>query len=86
MDINQLIKIVKTKITKNIFCDNIKIEDKTYLHKTHPLHQTDKFHLKLIIKSLDLKKIKKIESSRKIYKILDKEMKDYIHSLQILIK
>ena len=45
----------------------------------------DKFHIKLKIKSLYLKEKNKIESSKKIYKILDEELKRYIHSIQILI-
>ena len=44
-----------------------------------------KFHLKLIIKSIELTKISKIQATKKIYSILDKELRDYIHSIQILI-
>ena len=43
------------------------------------------FHLKLTIKSLELKKVNKIKSTKKIYNILDEELKKYIHSIQILI-
>ena len=85
MEINQLILIVKTKIEKNILLENIFTEDKTYLHKKHKGHQDGKFHLKLTIKSKELEKIQKIESTKKIYKILDEELKKYIHSIQILI-
>ena len=85
MDINQLILIVKTKIKEKISLESINIEDKTFLHKSHTSHQIDKFHLKLIIESKELKKISKIESNKKIYKILDYELKKYIHSIQILI-
>ena len=85
MEINQLILIVKTKIEKNILLENIFIEDKTYLHKKHKGHQDGKFHLKLTIKSKELEKIQKIESTKKIYKILDEELKKFIHSIQILI-
>ena len=85
MDINQLIEIVKRKINQNIPCDKIDIEDKTFLHKSHKSHQNNKFHLKLKIKSLHLKEKNKIESSKKIYKILDEELRKYIHSIQILI-
>ena len=84
MDINQLIEIVKRKINQNISCDTVEVEDKTFLHRSHPSHQNGKFHIKLKIKSLYLKEKNKIESSKKIYKILDKELK-YIHSIQILI-
>tara|TARA_Y100000590_G_scaffold455091_1_gene603069 strand:+ start:972 stop:1232 length:261 start_codon:yes stop_codon:yes gene_type:complete len=85
MNINELIKIVKKKIKKNISCDNLDIEDKTYLHKNHKNHQLEKFHIKIKIKSLDLKKLNKIEATKKIYKVLDKELKEFIHSIQILI-
>ncbi len=34
---------------------------------------------------IDKKKLNKIDSNKRIYKILDKELKDHIHSIQILI-
>ena len=85
MNIDELIINVKKKIKKNINIENILIEDKTFLHKNHPGHESDKFHLKITIKSEELKKLNKIESNKKIYKILDEELKNYIHSLQISI-
>ena len=85
MNINNLIAIVKKKITSQITFDNIEIEDKSFLHKNHAGNKEGKFHLKILIKSEELKKLTKIESNKKIYKILDKEMKESIHSLQILI-
>ena len=39
MDINQLIEIVKRKINQNISCDTVEVEDKTFLHRSHPSHQ-----------------------------------------------
>ena len=85
MNINELITNVKKKIKKNINIENILIEDKTFLHKNHLGHESNKFHLKISIESEELKKLNKIESNKKIYKILDKELKNHIHSLQILI-
>ena len=85
MDINKLFLIVERKIKKNILLESIKIEDKTFLHKKHKSHQDGKFHLKLNIKSLELKKMNKIQSTKKIYSILNEELKKYIHSIQILI-
>ena len=85
MNINDLIAIVKNKLKKNINIENIKIEDKSFLHKKHPGHQEGKFHLKISIQSNDLKKLGRIESNKKIYKILDQEIKNNIHSIQILI-
>ena len=86
MNINQLIEIVKNKVTKNIVCDNIEVEDKTFLHKNHKSHDKNKFHIKLIITSDFLKKKNKIQSTKDIYKILEKELEENIHSIQILIK
>ena len=85
MNIDELIINVKKKIKKNINIENILIEDKTFLHKNHPGHESNKYHLKITIKSEELKKLNKIESNKKIYKILDEELRNYIHSLQILI-
>ena len=85
MNINQLIPIVKNKIEKNISLEYINIEDKTFLHKNHKTHQDGKFHLKLSIKSSESEKINKIKLTKKIYSILDEELKKYIHSIQILI-
>mgnify|MGYP005708393743 CR=1 FL=1 len=85
MNIDELITNVKKKIKKNINTENILIEDKTFLHKNHPGHESNKFHLKIIIKSEELNKLNKIESNKKIYKMLEVELKNHIHSLQILI-
>ena len=85
MNINQLIEIVKNKLNKNIVCDKIEVEDKTFLHENHTSHDKNKFHIKLIITSDYLKKKNKIESTKEIYKILEKELKYNIHSIQILI-
>ena len=85
MNINELIAIVKKKIEKNINVEKILVEDKTYLHKNHPGHEINKFHLKITVYSQKLKQMNKIESNKKIYKILDNELKEFIHSIQILI-
>ena len=86
MNINQLIEIVKKKLNKKIACDKIEVQDKTFLHKKHNSHDQNKFHIKIIIISLQLKQIDKIQSSKIIHKILKDELERYIHSIQILIK
>ena len=85
MDINELIAIVKKKLMSQINIESINIEDKSFLHKNHTGNQAGKFHLKIIIKSIELEKLNRIESNKKIYKVLDKELKEFIHSIQILI-
>ena len=85
MDINELISIVKEKLESQIIIQSIKIEDKSFLHKGHKGNDDNKFHLKLTLNSSELSRLSKIDSNRKIYKILEKELDQYIHSLQILI-
>ena len=85
MDINELIAIVKKKLTDQIDIESIKIEDKSFLHKNHTGNQEGRYHLKIIMGSNELKALNRIESNKRVYKILDKEMKEHIHSIQILI-
>ena len=85
MDINELIAIVKKKLQDQIKIESINIEDKSFLHKNHAGNQKGKLHLKINLNSIELKNMNKIDSNKKIYKILDKELKEFIHSIQILI-
>ena len=86
MDINNLIAIVKKKLNEKIVIEKIEVEDKSFLHKNHSGHQEGKFHLKLTIRSNELKKLNRIDRNKKVYKVLNQEMNTFIHSLQILIQ
>jgi len=86
MDINELIANVKKKLKKKIIIEDIKIEDKTFLHKKHLNFQEGKYHLKITLISNELKRLSRIESNKKIYKILSDELNKYIHSIQIIIR
>ena len=85
MEINILIEKVKKKICDKIKCEKIIIEDKTFLHKKHKNFDSKKFHLKIEIHSLELKQKKKLDSNRYIFSIIDKELKESIHSIQLFI-
>ena len=85
MKVNELILLIKKKIQKNLSLEKIRIKDKTYLHIKHSSHELGKFHIELKIESKELSKYNKIKATKKIYKILDEEIKSYIHSIQILI-
>ena len=85
MNINELIAIIKNKLETEIVIQDLKIEDKSFLHKNHKGHQEGKFHLKLIINSNELAKTSKIVSTKRIYNVLDIELKEHIHSIQILL-
>mgnify|MGYP001303420776 FL=1 len=83
MNINQLIEIVEKKILSQDCISKVYIEDKSFLHKNHKSNESGKFHILLSIESNELKKKNKLYSTRFIYNILDDELKNYIHSLQI---
>ena len=83
MIINQLIEIIEKKILSQDCISKVKVEDKSFLHKNHKSNEKGKFHILLIIESTELKQKNKLYSTRFIYKILDEELKNYIHSLQI---
>ena len=83
MKINKLIKIIEKKILSQDCISKVKIEDKSFLHKNHQSNEKDKFHILLLIESAELKEKNKLYSTRFIYKILDNELKNNIHSLQI---
>ena len=86
MNINDLNDTIKKKISKQFMIDEILIEDKTYLHLKHKNFQKNKFHIKIFIKSKELSNMSKINSTKKIYEILKVEIKNYIHSIQIILK
>ena len=85
MEINKLIEIVKKKIKKEIVLQEINVEDKSFLHKKHKNNSPKKFHIKITIISDELKSKKKIDSTKIIYKILENELKNYIHSIQLSV-
>ena len=86
MNINELNDTIKKKISKSIVIEEIFVEDKTYLHLKHKNFEKNKYHLKITIKSKELSAMSKIESTKKIYQILNLELKNYIHSIQITLK
>ena len=85
MDINQLSEIVKKKIFENQSIEEVYLEDKSFLHKNHVGNKEGKFHLKISLKSFELKGMNRLESNKKIYKAISKELKNFIHSIQISI-
>ena len=76
---------IKEKINKEIKPEDLIIIDNSHLHSKHKSFDVDKFHLKIIIKSKDLKKMNKISAHKKIFSILKNEMQNKIHALAIEI-
>ena len=77
---------VKAKINNKLGPEQILLIDNSYLHTKHKSFDSNKFHLKLIIKSEKLKNMEKIDAHKAIFSILKDEMKNKIHALEIEIK
>ena len=84
MNINKLISVINKKLQTDVKFESLIVEDKSFLHRNHKGYQEGKYHLKLTIKSKELAELNKIISTKKIYTILEFELKNYIHSIQIL--
>ena len=78
-------KSIIEKISKEIILQDINVEDKSFLHKDHKNNSPNKFHIKISIISDELKPKKKIDTTKRIYKILENELKNHIHSIQLSI-
>ena len=77
---------IKEKINEKINPENIILVDNSYLHTKHKSFDSNRLHLKLIIKSKKLKSMDKIVAHKEIFAILKNEMKDKIHALEIEIQ
>ena len=77
---------VKAKINNKLGPEQISLIDNSYLHTKHKSFDSNKFHLKLIIKSERLKNMGKIDAHKIIFSILNDEMKNKIHALEIEIR
>ena len=77
---------IKANINKKLNPEHILLIDNSYLHTKHKSFDSNKFHLKLIIKSEKLKNMGKIDAHKAIFSILNDEMKNKIHALEIEIK
>ena len=74
------------KIKDKIDIEKIVVIDNSRKHKTHKFFDKDKYHICLEIHSKYLKKLKRLESQRLIMSILNEELKNKIHALEIKIK
>ena len=77
---------IKAKINKELNPEHIMLVDNSSLHTKHKSFDSEKYHLKLIIKSKKLLNMNKIDAHKEVFSILKEEMKNKIHALEIEIK
>jgi BolA protein len=76
---------IKEKVSRKINPENIILIDNSHLHTKHKSFDSNKLHLKIIIKSEKLKNMNKVMAHKEIYSILKDEMSNKIHALEIEI-
>ena len=76
---------IKEKINKKINPENIILIDSSSFHTKHKSFDPNKLHIKIIIESKKLKKMKRIDAHKEIFSILKDEMNTKIHALEIEI-
>jgi BolA protein len=74
------------KLKKEIAIEDIKIVDNSHKHKGHRYYSSEKFHLKLKIRSSYLSSLSRVNGQKEIMKILREEFKTKIHALEISIE
>ena len=77
---------INVKLNKQIKIEKITIVDNSHKHKSHKFFSPEKFHLRLIIKSLYLQSISRINAQKLIMRILKEDLKTKIHALEISIE
>ena len=77
---------IKNKLNKEIEIEKIQIVDNSQKHKGHKFFSPKKFHLKLIIKSLYLSSLTRVNAQKMIMKILSDDLRNKIHALEINIE
>jgi len=83
---NDFLSYIENKIKKNIKVEKILIIDDSNQHKKHKFFDSEKYHLRLEIKSTYLSSLNKIVAQRQIMSLLANELKTKIHALEIKIK
>ena len=77
---------IEAKINKKLYPEHVLLIDNSNLHTKHKAFNSNKFYLKLIIKSEKLKNMSKIDAHKVIFSILKEEMQNKVHALEIEIK
>ncbi len=77
---------IKKKLETNLDIEEIDIVDNSFKHKKHKFFSSEKYHLKLKIKSNYLNSLSRVSSQKIIMKILKEDLKTKIHALEIKIE
>ena len=77
---------IKLKLKKQVEIEELVIIDNSHKHKGHKFFSPEKFNLHLKVKSLYLNSISRVNAQKIIMKILEEDLKNKIHALEISIE
>ena len=77
---------IKLKLKKQVEIEELVIIDNSHKHKGHKFFSPEKFHLHLKVTSLYLNSISRVNAQKIIMKILEEDLKNKIHALEISIE
>ena len=77
---------IKSKLKKQVEIEELVLVDNSHKHKGHKFFSPEKFHLHLKVKSLYLNSISRVNAQKIIMKILEEDIKNRIHALEISIE
>ena len=77
---------IKLKLKKQVEIEELVIVDNSHKHKGHKFFSPEKLHLHLKIKSSYLNSISRVNAQKIIMKILEEDLKNRIHALEISIE
>ena len=77
---------IKLKLKKQVEIEELVIIDNSHKHKGHKFFSPEKFHLHFKVKSLYLNSISRVNAQKIIMKILEEDLKNKIHALEISIE
>ena len=77
---------IKSKLKKQVEIEELVLVDNSHKHKGHKFFSPEKFHLNLKVKSLYLNSISRVNAQKIIMKILEEDLKNRIHALEISIE
>ena len=83
---NDFLSFIENKIKENIKVEKILIIDNSNQHRKHRFFDSEKYHLKLEIKSNYLNSLNRVQAQSEIMNLLGEELKNKIHALEIHVK
>ena len=82
---NNFLKSIEKKLKNSISVEKITITDNRHKHKKHKFFDVNKYHLHIEISSSYLSTLTRLNSQRTVMKVLEDELKNQIHALEIKI-